>query len=234
MNKPILTLVIMSFLMSCKAQNTFRVVDKFETPIQIKDVCFNGVCLHDSVTYALKVLGKPNENLLEKLTEPVDGRIYLFKHYRYFDGESQKKYFQFTENTLSKEGIIIDFMYAGHSDFRFGRKKQFYIGQDTTELKKIIPLLYIQERQLNDFYIRQRLKSIKKSFEEVKQSKKFKTDATFREAKINEFNERKRIIESDKCCLEISIDIENNKFGYYSIILRYGKTLSSMRFYREY
>ncbi|WP_435356012.1 hypothetical protein [Emticicia sp. SJ17W-69] len=219
--KTILTLICLFILFGCNAQNANTVTDRFQTSIKVKDVCFNGVCLFDSLSSALKVFGKPNEIITEKIIEPVDGREYIFIHYRYYSGNDENKYFQFSENIVGKKGIIIDFKNVQHPAYIFGKEKQFYINQDTIELKNIAPMKYYKARQWVEGYIKERTKDILQKFEKIKQFKEFETDSTFRKSKTNEFNQKIKEIEKNRCCLSISLGIENNNYGYNGVVLQY-------------
>jgi hypothetical protein len=226
-------LIFLFITLGCNAQRENTVFEN-TLPIKLKDICFNGVCLFDSVSSALKIFGKPNEIFTEKFIEPVDGREFIFNHYKYYSRNDKTKYFQFSEIISYKKGIVMDFKNIGNPPYIFGKEKKFYINQDTTELKNLVPSIYYKERERVEDYVKNRKKEITKKFEDIKQFKEFKTDSTFRKLKTSEYKKRVKEIEASGCCLSINLDVENNNYGYYGILLGYfeGK-LTNMRIYKE-
>jgi len=213
-------LIFLFITLGCNAQRDNTVFEN-ALPIKLKDICFNGVCLFDSVSSALKIFGKPNEIFTEKFIEPVDGREFIFNHYKYYSRNEKTKYFQFSEIISYKKGVIMDFKNVEHPVFIFGKENEFYINQDTTELKNIVPTKYYRAKEWVEYYIKERTKDVQQKFEDIKEFKEFKTDSTFRKKRTDEFSLKIKDIEANRCCLSINLDIESNNFGYYGVVFQY-------------
>lgn len=202
--------------------------------INYQEVCFNGVCLQDSVSKGLKRFGQPDTityYLMSVKPYLVDSNIREYIYYKRESNEEHKHFFKFRE--FDNEGVIYEFMNENNDNFLFDKNDLFKINSNMASFEKYYTKnIELQNNKIDEYnkFIKAREEAL---ISEQKESLNHKNDE-LSHSKIKEKANKDKILKAHDS-KEFTFDFTKNSFGYESLRFRYNKNgkLESIGMYYE-
>lgn len=218
-----LVALLLTINFGCNAQDNEKNSLNSEK-ISFKNVCFNGVCLRDSIERVIGKYGKPDNIILINTIDQVDGMEFSFYKYRYYYKKNKDKYFDFIEERKHNKGVVFSFRNVGNTNFYFeiGDGRTIIIGSDTLQIKNEFPNRYRDEVESTLARYKKRKNNIEDELIKIENDKKAKSDTILLQKRIKKLKIELNDFEKEKnIALNINVDIVNNPYGYYGLIFHY-------------